>query len=161
MSPKTYGRILAVLALLAGTTPVLAQRGFPWWKDEKVVKELGLTPDQSTKIDNIWRATSPQLRQSNEELTKQEAELSRLIATMAAEAVVEKQIDKVESIRGSLNKTRTLMLLHMVRKLTPDQRTRFNPIHEQWRRDNPRPPDGAKPSNQNQTVDPKVRQPVR
>ena len=172
MSPKICGRILAVLALLAGATPALAQRGFPWWKDEKVVKELGLTPDQSTKIDNIWRATSPQLRQSNEELTRQEAELSRLIATMADEAVVEKQIDKVEAIRASLNKTRTLMLLHMVRKLTPEQRARFNPVHEQWRRDNPRPagpppadahrpPDGSRPSEQNRTADPKLRQPIR
>ena len=172
MSPKTCGRILAVLALLAGAAPALAQRGFPWWKDDKVVKELGLTPDQSTKIDNIWRATSPQLRQSNEELTRQEAELSRLIATMAEEPVVEKQIDKVEAIRASLNKTRTLMLLHMVRKLTAEQRARFNPIHAQWRRDNPRPAgpppadasrpaDGSRPTEQNRTADPKPRQPIR
>jgi Spy/CpxP family protein refolding chaperone len=167
MSPKTCGRILAVLALLAGAAPALAQRGFPWWKDEKVVKELGLTPDQSTKIDAIWRATSPRLRQNNEELTRQESELSRLIATMADETVVVKQIDKVEAIRAGLNKTRTLMLLHMVRKLTPEQRARFNPVHEQWRRDNPRPPAGtpppdtSRPTNQNQPVDPKVRQPIR
>ena len=82
MSPKTCGRILAVLALLAGATPALAQRGFPWWKDEKVVKELGLTPDQSTKIDNVWRVTVAQLRQSNEELTRQEAEALRYVAAI-------------------------------------------------------------------------------
>ena len=61
---------------------------------------------------------------------------------MADEAVVEKQIDKVEAVRAGLNKARTLMLLHMVRKLTPEQRAKFNPVHEQWRRDNPRPPMG-------------------
>jgi|SRR5579862_1961380 len=141
MRPKIVGRVVATLLLAAGLAmPAAAQRGFPWWKDDKVVKELGLTPDQSNKIDNIFRTTFPQLRQSNAELDRQEAELSHLIAISADESTVERQIDKVEAIRASLNKTRTLMLLHMVRKLTPEQRAKFNPVHEQWRRDNPRPP---------------------
>jgi Spy/CpxP family protein refolding chaperone len=139
MRPKNVGRVVAALVLLGLARPAVAQRGFPWWKDEKVVKELGLTPDQSNKIDSIFRTTYPQLRQSNTELDKQEAELSRLIAVSADEATVERQIDKVEAIRASLNKTRTLMLLHMVRKLSAEQRAKFNPVHEQWRRDNPRP----------------------
>ena len=139
MTPKALGGALVALVVLGLTVPAAAQRGFPWWKDPKVVKELGLTPDQSAKIDNIFRTTFPQLRQSSEELDRQEAELSRLIANMADEGTVVHQIDKVESVRASLNKTRTLMLLHMVRKLTPDQRVKFNPVHDQWRRDNPRP----------------------
>ena len=140
MRPKNVGRVVAALVVLGLARPAVAQRGFPWWKDDKVVKELGLTPDQSNKIDNIFRTTYPQLRQSNTDLDKQEAELSRLIAVSADEATVERQIDKVEAIRASLNKARTLMLLHMVRKLSAEQRAKFNPVHEQWRRDNPRPP---------------------
>jgi Spy/CpxP family protein refolding chaperone len=139
MRPKTVGRVVAALLLIGLARPAAAQRGFPWWKDDKVVKELGLTPDQSNKIDSIFRTTYPQLRQSNTELDRQEAELSRLISVSADEVVVERQIDKVEAIRASLNKTRTLMLLHMVRKLSAEQRAKFNPVHEQWRRDNPRP----------------------
>jgi Spy/CpxP family protein refolding chaperone len=139
MRPKAIGRLLGALFLLGVAIPAAGQRGFPWWKDAKVIKELGLTPEQSTKIDNIFRTTFPQLRQSSEELDRQEAELSRLIAAMADEATVVHQIDKVEQVRAALNKTRTLMLLHMVRKLTPEQRVKFNPVHEQWRRDNPRP----------------------
>ena len=138
MRPKSIGRAVAALLVVGLAMPAAAQRGFPWWKDDKVVKELGLSADQSNKIDNIFRTTYPQLRQSNTELDRQEAELSRLIAISADEPTVERQIDKVEAIRASLNKTRTLMLLHMVRKLSPEQRAKFNPVHEQWRRDNPR-----------------------
>jgi Spy/CpxP family protein refolding chaperone len=146
MRPKSIGRAVAALLLVGLAMPAAAQRGFPWWKDAKVVKELGLSVDQSNKIDNIFRTTYPQLRQSNTELDRQEAELSHLIAISADEATVERQIDKVEAIRASLNKTRTLMLLHMVRKLSPEQRAKFNPVHEQWRRENPRPSSGPPPA---------------
>jgi Spy/CpxP family protein refolding chaperone len=132
----------AILLLVALATPAAAAQrtGFLWWTDPKVVRELGLTPDQSARIDKVFRANFPQLRQQKEELDRQEEELSRLIAANADEATVTRQIDKVEAARAGLNKTRTLMLLHMVRKLTPEQRARFNPIFEQWLRDNPRPP---------------------
>lgn len=159
MRPKIAGRVLATLLIVAGAMPALAQRGFPWWKDDKVVRELGLTPDQSTKIDNIWRETMPQLRTSNEELDRQEAELSRMISINADEPSVNRQIDRVESVRASLNKARTLMILHMVRKLTPEQRLKFNAVHAQWRRDNPRR--GEQPPAPAPSSDAKGRSPNR
>src|ERR1700733_30018 len=140
MRPRFFGRAVAALALVALVTPAGAQPGFPWWKDEKVVKELGLTPDQSTRIDNAFRVTFPQQRQSKEELDRQEAELSRLIETNADEAQVVRQIDRVEAIRASLNRTRTLTLLHMRQVLTARQNVKFKAVYEQWRSDNPRPP---------------------
>ena len=132
--------VLTALLVLGFAAPVLAQNGFPWWKDDKFVKDLGLSPDQSGRIDHVFRKTFPQLQQGSEELDRQEAELSRLIANNADEAVVERQIDKVEAVRATLNKTRMLMLLHMVRVMSPEQRARFNPLHDQWARDHPRPP---------------------
>jgi Spy/CpxP family protein refolding chaperone len=140
MRPSVFGRALAALVLMAFATPAAAQSGFPWWKDEKVVRELGLTPDQATRIDNAFRATFPQQSQSKEELDRQEAELSRLIETNADEAQVIRQIDKVEAVRASLNRTRTLTLLHMRQVLTAKQNVKFKAVYEQWRRDNPRPP---------------------
>jgi hypothetical protein len=50
-----------------------------------------------------------------------------------------RQVDKVEVVRGSLNKSRTLMLLHMRQVLKPKQNVKFNAVFEQYRRDNPRP----------------------
>jgi Spy/CpxP family protein refolding chaperone len=140
MRPTTAGSVAAILVCAVVARSAVAQTGFPWWKDDKFVRELGLTPDQSAKIDVIFRANYPQLSQNREELDRQESELSRLISANADDAQVTRQIDKVELVRASLNKMRTLMLLNMVRVMTPEQRVRFNPIHEQWLRDHPQPP---------------------
>ena len=152
MRPIVFGRALAALVLVALAVPAVAQTGFPWWKDPKVVQELMLSADQSTRIDNVFRAVFPQLRQSKEELDRQEAELSRLLEANADEATVLRQVDKVEGVRGNLNKARTLMLLHMRQVLTPKQNKKFNGVFEQYRRDNPRPaptppPDPNRPSD--------------
>jgi len=140
MRPNLVRWALAPLLLAGLTLPALAQTSLPWWKDSKFVRDLGLTPGQSARIDHTFQKTFPELRQGYEELDRQEAELSRLIAANADEAQVERQIDRVEAVRAGLNKTRTLMLLHMVRAMSPEQRAKFNPLHDQWVRDHPRPP---------------------
>jgi Spy/CpxP family protein refolding chaperone len=139
MRPTVFGRALAIVLLMASALPAVAQSGFPWWKDPKVVQELALSADQSTRIDAVFRAVFPQLTQSKEELDRQEAELSRMVGVNTDEATVLRQVDKVEVVRGSLNKSRTLMLLHMRQILTPKQNVKFNAVFEQYRRDNPRP----------------------
>jgi Spy/CpxP family protein refolding chaperone len=113
--------------------------GFPWWRDAQFQKDLSLSTDQSARIDSVFQSTITLLRQKKAELDQQEAELSRLIAANAEEAVVVRQVDKVEGIRANLNKSRTLMLLHMRQVLSPDQRLRLNKLHEQWEKDHQRP----------------------
>jgi Spy/CpxP family protein refolding chaperone len=141
MRPSFIGRALtATLLLGACATPAIAQSGFPWWTNDKVVRELGLTSDQSTRIDNVFRDSLPQLRQSKQELDRQEAELSRLIETNADETQVVRQVDKVEAVRASLNKLRTIQLVRMRQVLTSKQKDKFKTVFEQWQRDNPRPP---------------------
>ena len=141
MRPTVFGRALAIILLMVPASRSVAQTqtGFPWWKDPKVVQELTLSADQSARIDSVFRSVFPQLRQSKEELDRQEAELSRLLGVNADEATVLRQVDKVEVVRGSLNKSRTLMLLHMRQVLKPKQNVKFNAVFEQYRRDNPRP----------------------
>jgi Spy/CpxP family protein refolding chaperone len=133
-------RLLPVVFVLALAAPIHGQSfGFPWWKDAQFQKELTLTADQSARIDLVFQSAMSTLRPKKEELDRQEAELSRLIATNADEAVVSFQVDKVEAIRTSMNKQRTLMLLHMRQVLSPDQRVRLNKLHEQWDKDHRRP----------------------
>jgi Spy/CpxP family protein refolding chaperone len=132
---------LVAAALLLCAAPALAQRPpdaprpFPWWKSEPFKKELGLTTEQSTRIDKIWETTRLELRQEWDELSKLEGKLSRLIQVDADEAVLTRQIDRVETARAAANKTRSLMLVQMLKVLTPDQRTRFNTLHEKWQHD--------------------------
>ena len=122
-------------ALLLPAVAGAGQSSFAWWRSEQFQKDLGITAEQSANIDSIFQATLPRLRQSKEELDRQEAELSRLIEANSDEVQVARQLDKVEATRGSLNKRRTLMLMHMRQLLSPDQRVKFKALHERWERD--------------------------
>jgi len=136
MSPTSRRGWLAVMLLLAMTGSARAQSfGFPWWRDAQFQKDLSLTNDQSARIDTVFQATISLLRQKRQELDQQEAELSRLIAANADEATVVRQVDKVEGVRASLNKHRTLMLLRMRQVLSPDQRVKLNKLYEERQKD--------------------------
>lgn len=140
MSSTWRAGLVAILLSLAFAAPGRAQSfGFPWWRDAQFQKDLSLSPEQSARIDSVFQSSVTLLRQKKAELDQQEAELSRLIAANADEAVVVRQVDKVETIRATLNKNRTLMLLHMRQVLSPDQRVRLNKLHEQWEKDHQRP----------------------
>ena len=128
--------LLAAVVLLALSPPVRGQSfGFPWWRDAQFQRDLSLNTDQTTRIENLFQSTIGSLRAKKAELDQLEEELSRLIAANADEATVIKQVDKVESIRSSLNKIRTLQLLRIRQVLTPDQRMKLNQIHDRWDKD--------------------------
>lgn len=145
MTPKWLRRLGLAALLLALAAPVRGQSfGFPWWRDAQFQRELALTAEQRTRIDAIFQDALAKLRQKNQELTQQEDELSRMIASNADESVIVTQVDKVEGVRAHLNKTRTLMLLHERQVLTPEQRVKLNKLHEQWIKDHP-PTTNARP----------------
>jgi Spy/CpxP family protein refolding chaperone len=139
-----FARRLALggLLLVAVAAPAVAQHSFAWWKSDEFQKDLGLTADQSARIEAIFQETLPKLRQGREELDHAEADLSRLIEQNVDEAQISRQVDRVEATRSSLNKMRTLMLFRMRQVLTPEQRTRFTPLHDKWIKDHPRRTDG-------------------
>jgi len=118
-----------------------AQR-FAWWRSEQYQKNLGLSADQVNRLEAIFQTVLPELRKGRDDLERHEAELSRLIESSADEALVTRQIDKVEAIRSRLNKTRQLLLLHHRQVLTPEQRVK---LAQAERERAGRPPSGAKP----------------
>ena len=128
--------LLAGVMLLALAPAVRGQSfGFPWWRDAQFQRDLALTTDQTSRIENLFQSTIGSLRSKKAELDQQEDDLSRLIASNADEASVTRQVDKVESIRSSLNKMRTLQLLRIRQVLTPDQRMKLNQLHDKWDKD--------------------------
>jgi Spy/CpxP family protein refolding chaperone len=133
-------RLLPALLVLALAAPLHGQSfGFAWWKDPQFQHDLGLSSDQSARIDAIFQAAISQLRPKKEELDKQEDLLSQQIVAGADETLVSRQVDKVEAIRAHMNKMRTLMLLKERQVLSPEQRVKLNKLHEQWERDHKRP----------------------
>ena len=130
-----FGGVLCAWFILALAGPAQAQSPFAWWKSDQFRKDLGLTGEQCARIDKVFEAALPRLRQSKEELDREEVDLSRLIEANAGEAQVARQVDKVEATRGNLNKMRTLMLLHQRELLSAEQRVKFKALHEHWERD--------------------------
>jgi Spy/CpxP family protein refolding chaperone len=166
---KTLRSVLVGAALIAAASgAALAQRpappapspfgpqpvAFAWWKNDAFKKELGMTAEQGARIDKIWETTRPELRQEWDELSRLEDKFSRLLQLDSEEAVLSRQIDRVETARANTNKTRSLMLVQMLKVLTPDQRSRFNALYGRWQQDllkqpPPMPPANQQPRDQN------------
>jgi Spy/CpxP family protein refolding chaperone len=127
------GRFAALAVVVAGAVlcaaPASAQ-GFKWWQSETFRRELGLTQEQSTKIEAIFQKTLPVLRQQKDALDKAEADFNQMIEA-SDDAQVMAQVAVVEAARSELNKSRTMMLLRMRRVMTPDQRVKFVMLQQQ------------------------------
>jgi Spy/CpxP family protein refolding chaperone len=137
MNFSTTSRRFAVLAAaVVGATVLTAHpasaQGFKWWQSDTFTRELGLTTDQSSKIEAVFQATVPVLRRQKDALDKAEADFNQMIEA-SDDAQVMAQVGVVEAARSELNKSRTMMLLRMRRVLTPDQRVKFVMLQQQTR----------------------------
>ena len=122
----------AVVVAAALSAPAVSAQGFKWWQSERFKRELGLTADQSAKIEAIFQKTVPVLRQEKGALDKAQADFNQMIEA-SDDAQVMAQVGVVEAARSELNKSRTMMLLRMRRVLTPDQRVKFVMLQQQTR----------------------------
>ena len=115
-------------ALLFVAAPAVAQ-GFKWWQSDLYKRELGLTAEQSRRLEDIFQAAAPNLRVQKKALDQAEIEFERLVEKGDDGAVME-QVGRVEIARAELNKSRTMMLLRMRRALTTDQWAKFTALHQ-------------------------------
>ena len=139
---KRGAALLAILVFAA--TPSLSAQGFKWWQHEKFKRELGLTSEQSSRLEEIYQSSAPSLRSQKKTLDRAEAVLEQLVET-GDDASVMAQVNVVEAARAELSKSRTVMLLRMRRILTSDQRVKFTALHQATRRD-PKGPAGRSSS---------------
>jgi periplasmic protein CpxP/Spy len=100
-------------------------RGRPpgrWWTDPETVKDLGLTPDQEKRMDELFQQSRLKLIDLNAALQKQEVILQPLLgADQPNESQILSQIDKVAQARAELEKANARMLLGLRSVLTVDQ----------------------------------------
>ncbi len=139
--------MLALACVVAAPQPVGAgQSGkFKWWQSERFAQELGLTREQSARIEEVFQASWPALHAAKADLDRLETELSQLIAEgTASEAKVLQHIDRVEASRSAMGRTRSLMLYRMHRLLTADQRVKLKTLYEAVEREKSHQP-GARP----------------
>lgn len=123
--------LAAAVVLGAGVLAVPASaQGFKWWHDETFRRELGLTSEQSARLEGIFQQSLPHLRKHKDSLDRAQAEFDRLVER-AADGTVMEQVNAVEAARAELNKTRVMMLLRMRRSLTTDQWAKFTALQQQ------------------------------
>ena len=123
------GRATALIAaVLLFAVPAVAQ-GFKWWQSDLYKRELGLTSEQSRRLEDIFKAAVPNLRVQKKALDQAETDFERLVEKGDDGAVME-QVGRVEIARAELNKSRTMMLLRMRRVLTTDQWAKFTALHQ-------------------------------
>ena len=134
--PRISGRFAALAAVVVGAAvlwaPPASAQGFKWWQSDTFVRGLGLTQEQSTKIEGIFQHTLPVLRKQKDALDKAQADFNQMVEA-SDDAQVMAQVGVVETARSELNKSRTMMLLRMRRVLTPDQRVTFVMLQQQAR----------------------------
>jgi Spy/CpxP family protein refolding chaperone len=111
---------------------------FKFWEGDTKVA-LGITNQQAAEIEQIFQATMPKLEIAKDKLDKLEATLSQTIRDNTADlATVALQVDRQETMRAELYKTRTLMLYRMRLVLSPEQRVK---LQARWEADHRRPSD--------------------
>jgi Spy/CpxP family protein refolding chaperone len=132
-----------LLVIALGAARAEAAQRHKWWGSEEIKAELDLTNGQSEAIEEIFQTTQPNLRKLKNRLDEETAVLSAMVATMEVmERELTLQIDKVESARGALSKSRILMLYRMHRELSAEQRDALHEWLDQLPRRRRRAPSG-------------------
>lgn len=117
-----------------------------WWKNSEIVKQLGLTEEQTEKIEYTFFNHRMQLIDLRAAMQKEEMRLEPLMqAEQPDEAEVSAQIDRVLAARGKLEKANAMMMLAIRRILTVDQWKMLEKIRQE--RELPRPPKPPNPPN--------------
>lgn len=97
-----------------------------WWKNPNLVQRIGLSADQTKKMDDIFQQTRLQLVDLKANLEKQNLLLEPMLsANPVDQAKALAQIDKVAQARADLEKANAKMLLGIRAVLTPDQWTKL------------------------------------
>lgn len=128
---KSLISLALALFMLAGALPGYAQ-GFMWWQNSDFQRELALTPDQISRLDKVFEDARPTYRAQKRAFDKLEDELSSMVAeARVEEAEFAAFVDRVESARSALSKSRTLMLFRMRRILSHEQHVKLHALFEQ------------------------------
>jgi Spy/CpxP family protein refolding chaperone len=108
------------------------QRRIPkWWMDAPARAELGITDQQSAKIEAIFQSTLQAQRDRWREHEKLEPLVEQLIKDGTADAShVARQVERLHTLKAELNATRISTLYRMQRELSPEQREKLRRMEE-------------------------------
>ncbi len=106
-----------------------AFRGWEWWKDDEVKRELGLTDKVATDIDNFYRNRLRQMAPFVEAYNREREALDQMTRERGVdEPTYSVQVSRVVSLQVRLLESRTVMLYHIYLKLTPEQHKKLQDV---------------------------------
>jgi Spy/CpxP family protein refolding chaperone len=93
-----------------------------WWKNPLLVQQIGVTPEQQKKMDDILQQSRLQLIDLKANMERQEVLLRPMLdANPPDTQQVLAQVDKLAQARADLEKANARMLLGIRTVLTPEQ----------------------------------------
>lgn len=105
--------------------------GFTWWKDPAVVKEIGLSADQTAKIERIYDQRNKKIAAYVEEFDKQRAELDRMMhERTVTPTAIELQASKLMPSQNKIDESRWVMLYQIYMVLSADQNKKLQAIRD-------------------------------
>lgn len=108
--------------------------GWEWWKDDEVKRELKLTDNIVRSIQRKYEDRARMMKPVDEAYRKEADELNKMSRERAVDvATYSIQVNRVESLRTELFKTRAVMLYEFYRMLTPEQYLKFQEIRDRRR----------------------------
>jgi len=122
-------RCAAAIAVLFFLSAPVGAQGVKWWMSDTYKKELGLTADQSRRLEEVFQAALPTLRTQKKALDDAEQQFQQVMQRGNYSSVME-QVDHLEAARANLNRTRTMMLVNMRKLLTTDQWIKLDAMHQ-------------------------------
>jgi Spy/CpxP family protein refolding chaperone len=103
-----------------------------WWLNADDRQELGITDEQSARIDQIFESTMAPQRAKWREFERIEDDLSKMSKEGKADvATFAEKVTQVEKLRAELATTRTVMLYQMRQVLTAQQRPKVEALLRQ------------------------------
>lgn len=107
------------------------RRSAKWWLDATDRAELGITDEQSGKLEAIFQSVSPGQRERWREHERLEPIVARLIKDGSADpGHVAPQVERIETLKAQMNAARIMMLYRMQQELSADQRGKLKRLLE-------------------------------
>ena len=101
-----------------------------WWIGPQA-KELGLSREQSDKLEGIYQQVFPRIESASQDVDAAKKELDKIIAgDRTTETDVVRQLNLFQVARNEMSRQYVLMLFRMNRELTPEQRAKAKALSD-------------------------------
>ena len=130
-----FRALIALLMLFA--VPAFAgspqQRPPKWWQGPPA-RELGLSTEQSNRIEEIHQAAIPRIQAAMQDRDTAQKDLDKLISgDRTTETDVIQKLIQVQAASNEINRQFVLMLFREYRELRPEQRAKVKAMRDRQR----------------------------